>query len=214
MSMADQNQKPTTKPCRVCGEDIKLAARKCIHCDSWQDWRGDVGVSTTILSLLIALFSVTTALLPAVDDYMRPDDSSFKFSFQRVSESGFSIFVSNEGKMPGTVGPAVIYLSDKSGFVGKIHFRMLGMGERAAIAVQPKSTMLLNYALSPHQRIPKLSLDSDTTCIVGMKVTNYRNETIWESVDEISWGINCGLLDSLLSKEPSASPKQTRTPTP
>jgi hypothetical protein len=49
-----------TKPCKVCGEEIRESARKCNHCDSYQDWRLNIGFSNTVLSLLVALCSVLT----------------------------------------------------------------------------------------------------------------------------------------------------------
>jgi hypothetical protein len=199
---------PITKPCRVCGEDIRFAARKCVHCDSWQDWRGNIGVSATILSLLVALVSVTTPLLPAITNFMRPDDSVFKFSFQRSSKQGFSIFVSNTGRRPGSVGSAVIYLSSKNHFIGEIDLAMRDVGDRDTIAIQPESTLLLNYALKPNQKIPKPLPMGDQTCIVGVHVTNFRNDNITNEVDEESWEIDCALIDTLLSENQPMRPKR------
>jgi len=46
--------------CIDCNELIRLNARKCHHCGSFQDWRRFSMQSTTTLSLLIALITVST----------------------------------------------------------------------------------------------------------------------------------------------------------
>src|SRR5258706_15778244 len=46
------------KPCPVCGEEIKVSARKCIHCSSELTWRKYLTFSSTTLALLTALVSV------------------------------------------------------------------------------------------------------------------------------------------------------------
>jgi len=52
------------KPCKTCGEEIKITALKCIHCDSFQDWRSSLSFGSTVLSLLVALVSVLTFAAP------------------------------------------------------------------------------------------------------------------------------------------------------
>lgn len=207
--MTESGDEPASKEnkrCRICGEDIKLAARKCVHCGSWQDWRGSIGMSATILSLLVALVSVTTALLPAMTDFLRTDDSSFRFSFQRSSKQGFAILVSNIGRRPGSVGSALIDLSSKKQFIGEIYFDMSDIGNRAAVAVQPGSTVLLNYLLKPNQKIPPPLHWGDETCVVGVHVTNYRNDNISDEEDEESWQIDCALIDPLLTENQPSQP--------
>ena len=56
-----------TKPCRECGEEIRLAARKCIHCGSWQDWRSYLGAGgLTALAALFAFIAAIAALIAAL----------------------------------------------------------------------------------------------------------------------------------------------------
>jgi hypothetical protein len=71
-----------TKPCRVCGEDIKFSAQKCIHCDSYQDWRVRLGIGSTVLALLVALVSVVTNGVPILRAAFEARIIPLKFVFQ------------------------------------------------------------------------------------------------------------------------------------
>lgn len=82
--MNDAPVAPATKPCRVCGEDIKASAQKCIRCDSYQDWRGRLGLSSTVLALLVALISVITNGVPIISAAFEAKIVPLKFVFQDV----------------------------------------------------------------------------------------------------------------------------------
>jgi predicted nucleic acid-binding Zn ribbon protein len=90
-----------TKPCKVCGEAIKKAARVCIHCNNYQDWRADINISSTVLSLLVALLSVLTVTVPVVKDVFTPKNSNLTYSFQGATKLVATEFVTNTGTRPG-----------------------------------------------------------------------------------------------------------------
>jgi hypothetical protein len=92
-----------TRPCKICAEPIKIAARKCIHCDSYQDWRSKINFSSTVLSLVVALVSVLTVAVPVVIQTLTPKDSNLKFQIAGASEDTLSILVTNSGTRPGFV---------------------------------------------------------------------------------------------------------------
>jgi hypothetical protein len=91
------------KPCRVCGEDIKIAALKCVHCDSWQNWQRLFGFGGTLLSLLVALVAVLTAAVPVILNAVTPKVSQLDFSVQALSPDRVVVLASNSGVRPGTV---------------------------------------------------------------------------------------------------------------
>src|SRR4029450_9517847 len=78
------NPVPSTSPCEVCREPIRLKAKKCIHCDSFQDWRRYLNMSSTVLALLVALGTVSSAALPGLVAIFTPS-----FSSVSVVERGF-----------------------------------------------------------------------------------------------------------------------------
>src|SRR5215467_12617372 len=84
------------KSCKVCGEDIKKEARKCTHCDSYQDWRANVGFSNTVLSLLVALCSVLTVAVPVILDTVTPKNSDLRFAYHGISDHSITVLVTNK----------------------------------------------------------------------------------------------------------------------
>lgn len=70
--------------CKVCCESIQDGARKCIHCDSFQDWRRFLNMSGTVLALLVALITVSSTALPQMIALLTPS-----FSEVSVVQRGF-----------------------------------------------------------------------------------------------------------------------------
>jgi hypothetical protein len=68
------------KLCPVCGEEIKLAAKKCIHCDSQLDWRRYLGLSSTTLALVTALLAVAGSTAPTIKMLFTAKNSSLRVS--------------------------------------------------------------------------------------------------------------------------------------
>lgn len=52
------------KHCWACLQPIKSAQRYCLECKSWQNWRRHLNLSTSTLSLIVALLAVTSTLIP------------------------------------------------------------------------------------------------------------------------------------------------------
>jgi len=112
MTDESEPQKPApndTKPCRVCGEDIKRNASKCIHCGSWQDRRLFLAAAPLTISLLTNLVSVTLLALPIINAPRA--NSNFQASFQAANETELSILVANTGTRAGSLIGAYLVLS-------------------------------------------------------------------------------------------------------
>ncbi len=90
--------------CITCCEEMKDGAMKCIHCDSFQDYRRHLRFSSTVLALLVALISVLTFAIPAIKSVITPKNSNIKFTFQGFGEKSIVYIVSNKGIRPGGVG--------------------------------------------------------------------------------------------------------------
>ncbi len=52
--------------CLACKHEIEPGATKCVHCESFQNWKRHLQFSSTVLSLLIALFSVAGLTIPVL----------------------------------------------------------------------------------------------------------------------------------------------------
>src|SRR5258708_1180168 len=97
------------KHCRICAEPINKAAQKCIHCQSEQSrLRQRLGLSSSVLALLVALGPVLGATLPIMVDIFTPKNSALVFSYQGANEKYVGVLASNRGVRPGSVRAAKI----------------------------------------------------------------------------------------------------------
>lgn len=105
--------------CKICKEEIKPEAIKCIHCDSFQDWRGSLNFSGTVLSLLVALVSVLGVVVPVLKDTFTPKNSdlvvsapylvwSYDNNTSVTAPSILRIVITNTGVRTGWVNSANI----------------------------------------------------------------------------------------------------------
>lgn len=90
---------PSVKKCVMCTKELPADARICTECDCYQDWRQYFGLSSTVLSLLVALFSVLTVAVPVISDALTPKISSVHCNLISWDENTgeVRIAVSNEG---------------------------------------------------------------------------------------------------------------------
>jgi hypothetical protein len=154
--------KGDTTPCRVCRKSIPVGALKCTECDSFQDWRRHLNLSSTVLSLLVALISVSTVAFPifqkalhkprsdvrvALVQYGPIDANAASLSVGKKKGQGFArltyslpivVLVTNSGDLPGSVVPKGIKLFRGRNTVAK------GDGAEA-ILVDPKSSRLHTF---------------------------------------------------------------------
>jgi hypothetical protein len=103
--------------CLVCREDIQEGAKKCIHCDSYQDWRRYFSVGTVVLSLLIALFSVLTTLIPVVLDAFHTPRAKLEFKVLECKVDGVRVRVRNTGDQLTAVSGGEVRLHRGGGAV-------------------------------------------------------------------------------------------------
>jgi hypothetical protein len=135
-----------TKPCKVCAEPIKQAARICNQCKSYQDWRANINVSSTVLSLLVALVTVLTAAVPAIKSALTPEDSQLSFVFQDASFDSIGILVSNSGIRPGAVGGGQFLLTGDPLIWSFIELSIVGRPNGSSFIIDPGTSKLLELS--------------------------------------------------------------------
>jgi hypothetical protein len=101
-----------TTDCRVCKQEIKVGARKCIHCESYQDWRRHIGLGNNVLALLVALLSILTVLIPVIAKAFITEDAVISGSVIDVHIDPYKkriiyLSVINSGNRPATIGTSV-----------------------------------------------------------------------------------------------------------
>lgn len=66
---------PSPTLCVVCRNSIPEGALKCTECGSFQNWRRHLDFSSLVLSLLVALLSVSGIVIPALYKTLNPPKS-------------------------------------------------------------------------------------------------------------------------------------------
>lgn len=120
-AQASEPPKSETKTCRECGNSIPLMARKCTECDSYQDWRQFLPFSSTILSLLIALFAVLGTLIQSIHEYTKDQDAkihgvlldSRTGTIDQKLSTIYDLFITNAGSKPGAIKSVSLRFNDE-----------------------------------------------------------------------------------------------------
>lgn len=167
--MSNDEGVSSKKLCRICCEPIAVGARKCIHCDSFQDWRGNLGVSATVLSLLVALVSVLTASAPILTKTLTPERSDVAFAFQGANSDYLTLLVSNAGRRPASITHALLVDKDRNGSPN-IYMDIVGLGMSAAQSIGPGSTAQIDF--HPTRRAD-VAMGIKDTCEVRLFGSNF-----------------------------------------
>jgi hypothetical protein len=102
--MATEPISETTSRCRICQEPIHPNAKRCNACGSYQDWRRYFDFSAVVLSLLVALISVISAVGPRIISFLPPLGSRLEIKSYYYSTDGISLIAENKGNQPGHIG--------------------------------------------------------------------------------------------------------------
>jgi predicted nucleic acid-binding Zn ribbon protein len=166
-----------TKPCKVCGEPIKKSARVCIHCSNYQDWRSELSISSTVLSLLVALFSVLTVAVPVIEQALEVKNAKLLFAPQGQTDKFITIMASNTGIRPGSVtgGGLVLSMPEFNGnpaFSADIKLMIDGI-KGGALIVEPGKSILVNLVTQTVSQVDKDNLRgwrnlSGAECTLGV----------------------------------------------
>jgi hypothetical protein len=165
-----QNTTSDTKLCKVCAEKIQSAARVCIHCSNYQDWRAELSVSSTILSLLVALSSVLTVGVPVISRALTPKNSNLLVNVQGYTDDGVIVLVTNLGIRPGTIGTSAEYFMMNPAYPGN-SVSMLLFSDAAPHIVGPSKSELLNFRVT--EKSDKKTLYYATECVLSVGILDF-----------------------------------------
>lgn len=98
--------------CKVCREDIKLGAKKCTHCNSYQDWRRLVAVSSSVLALLVALVSVISTTLPHLSEIFVEEFSNVNIQAHSIKSQYIEVVAYNSGNKEAFFNTATLSAED------------------------------------------------------------------------------------------------------
>lgn len=184
MNQPSASAQPPQKACRVCGEAIQVSARKCIHCTSYQDVRRYFGFSSTILSLLVALFAVIGQAAPAIKSIFHKPEADITYAVQDASFRRLTILVVNDGDRSGAVSSGLLKTPTK-------HSLLTLMDNDGVVLLAPKANALLTFAAMAD---PGVRPDSNETCQIAIPVTD--QEGMKEFGDR---SMPCGVIASMFA---------------
>lgn len=159
-----------TKHCRVCAEPINRLATKCIHCGSEQSvWRQRMGLSSTVLSLLVALIAVLTAAIPVIVNAITPDSSRLTLAITEATGSLIGIVVFNSGNRPGGVSGANL----AGDTFPVLALNREGVTSQASYIVDPGKGVQINFTPVPTPGINIDEMYKAKTCKLTIYVTEF-----------------------------------------
>ena len=174
--------------CKICKEKIHKYALKCTHCGSFQNWRRHLGLSTSFLSILVALISVLTVFITIILDSSIKNDSDISASVINWQRTYFSdqsklfqvliveIFITNSGKKPG----AMKAFSIKGAGENKFQYLRYGEPESPSDShkeimsktIEPGNTLLLKANLKTLLTIKEFE-DKYSNADLKLEIVNF-----------------------------------------
>jgi hypothetical protein len=143
-----ENREPGSpkRPCSTCCEPIAAVAKKCIYCESYQDWRRHLSMSSSILALLVALVSVAGLAAPALKTLVISENSDVEVKLPRLHQEKLYLLAMNRGIRPGIVSSFAyrISLSGKKTWGRRLEF--------PPAIVQPNSAIQIVAPMKPSDR--------------------------------------------------------------
>jgi hypothetical protein len=88
--------------CVICKQRIPDGAQRCNECDAYQNWRSHFPFITTVLSLILAMIAVSSAVVPAAF-YLADRNSDTQLRVTGASEDQIFVKVWNAGKKPSNL---------------------------------------------------------------------------------------------------------------
>lgn len=77
------------KKCLVCKKNIEDGATKCVYCGSHQNWKRHLALSTTVLSLFVALASVLAVGIPPIIKTLHREKSVIRGKLLNIGPLAF-----------------------------------------------------------------------------------------------------------------------------
>ena len=183
--------------CVVCKEPIAQDALKCIHCNSYQDWKRYIFFSNSVLALLIALVSVLTVAIPVLHNSFKSEEEFISISVVDV-ESDLILLAINSGTRPGVIKPTAkltIFTENTDKFILPLrHNTDESKGELSNFIVSPNNSIMLNAYL-PNFFFSQHDTDKNKKCVLEITIISFDLST-----RKISQSFECSMEEDPMSK--------------
>lgn len=145
--------------CKQCRHRVPAGARICATCNSYQDWRSVIPLSSTALALLTALVSTMGLAAPALYKLVHTPRSDASLSMPSVDGTTLRVVAVNKGDAPASLIKAWV---DSDYLAGATKVRLRNDSD----AIIPPGSKLLTFDIVP-------LLDEDDSYRSSMEMIRY-----------------------------------------
>ncbi len=138
--------------CRTCCEEIADGAKKCTHCGSFQNYRRFFTISSTALSLLIALLSVSGLVLPNLIDAMKHPEAEVTFTIAHADSDRIWVLAKNAGRTAAILNDVWLIAPGENDEPHYLHYTVVCFG-RSNGYLEPGMDNLIIMAAAGHHRM-------------------------------------------------------------
>jgi hypothetical protein len=155
---------PDTVPCPICGEQIRPVARKCIHCQSYLDWRRYVALGSSAVPVMAALVAILAAVASWIGPMVQTRNSRLNVAFGGVGGSQLNgeatLTVFNDGSRVGVFDAAMLRVNWNVGGHELSFDVALGNGETVPISAYGSMTIQAGIGLKARLNRPTTSAEA------------------------------------------------------
>lgn len=186
--------------CKVCKQKIIEKAIKCIHCDSFQDWRRYLSISNTSLALLAALFSAISVSISSIASVITPRNHTIYATFNSLGggvegqkEKRLAFYIWNEGKEPGGIHEVSLTYNLKNGNPVKIKLYSDANSKRDLLKYEEHGEIFLKAFDEDVKNLLKLDMNdllkisgTELSCkveIYSLGIKGKKRKVLSESID-------------------------------
>jgi len=170
--------------CVVCKEEIIFEAKKCIHCDSFQDWRRHFQFNVVVLSLLVALFSVVTTSVPVIQSVVLPQ-AAMRFSFLHFRSGNIMIVATNTGRRAAVLNKAIMSMETRvNSSRRQVSLAVRGEAGKKEIIIDPdKWTVLALSSVNPEDSFSLLEPADYRNCQIEFSTLDLNHKSTSTAID-------------------------------
>ena len=162
----------------------------------------NIGISTTVFSLIVALLSVLASTAPTLKETFGSKNADMNFTFHGASEDYIAILVHNSGSRPGTFREAMLF--GGTALAAQLEIRPNPVPEFAKI-VEPGKVEIIH--VRSKDTIPE-DTNVDGTCWLTVDFTDFLGHALSKRQDVDC--IQLGHLYLINQSEESGLPTQCR----
>jgi len=145
----------TDDTCIACKNKIIKNAMKCTECGGFQNWRRNMDVGNTSISMLVALISVLTIFISTAD-YAWTSPENVNINVIEVGSSQITIAITNSGEESAVISPNPT-LSDGILKAFALNIVNDSKNQLVDLVIKPGEVQVMTALVQPIYKLNKIS---------------------------------------------------------